>query len=133
MLEQFLEDYGAMPWSPGEVDCTLMLADWWIACGRVDAAAGIRGAYADEAGYQAIIARYGSLSGLIDACAPKAGGRRTDDLQAGCIGVIGSRTDVTKQFGAIFDGSRWRLRNADGVRAIAARPLAIWDLTCQQP
>lgn len=128
MLDRFLADYSARAWAPGSVDCTLMLADWWIACGRADAAGGIRGTYKDEDGYRAIIAQHGSLVDLIDACAPIAGGMRTDDLKAGCIGVIGHRTDITKQLGAIFDGRQWHVSTEHGVRPVMARALAIWDL-----
>jgi len=128
MISNFLERYGWLAWAPGEVDCTLMLADWWIANGRPDAADGIRGTYSDVEGFRAIVRDAGGLVDLIDRCAPIAGGARTDQLAAGVIGVIGSRTDMDRQFGALFDGHRWWLRDADGVHSLAARPLALWDL-----
>ena len=44
-LDEFLAAHALLPWGWGTVDCSLVLADWAVACGRADPAAHLRGNY----------------------------------------------------------------------------------------
>lgn len=127
-LQLFLAAQSSREWAPGSVDCCLLLADWAIWLGHVDAASHLRGTYSDEAGFQAIIAASQGVVPLVAGCASRINGRLITSPSIGAIGVIGSPHAIGRQWGAIFDGSRWLVRFRDGVGPISARPLAIWEI-----
>jgi cell wall-associated NlpC family hydrolase len=66
-LAAFIEAARARPFSWGANDCMLFAADAIAAMTDVDLAAGFRGAYADEAGANAVLAPYGGIAGLLTA------------------------------------------------------------------
>ncbi|MFN3833725.1 MAG: DUF6950 family protein [Allorhizobium sp.] len=129
LLGDFLKAHAARAWAPGDVDCCLVLADWAQALGHDDPAEHLRGVYEDDAGFFAIIERSGGVVPLVASCAVKVG-QAVDRPRAGDIGVIGSGVNMRRQFGAIFDGSRWWVRNAQGFVPMTARMLACWRLKC---
>lgn len=130
-LSRFLADYSALIWSPGhEVDCCLALAAWLRWNGFDDPAASLRGSYHDEAGFRRIIAAYGGVVPLIEAHLPSQCQQVTHP-ERGAIGVIGSPTNVQRQFGAIFDGCGWLVRARAGFERVCARKLMSWSVPCR--
>lgn len=125
-LAEFLAAYREKPWRPGEVDCCLFLAAWAIWLGHRDPAQHLRGAYDSEEGFRAIIEREGSVSALVCSCVAAIGGKRLQRPLCGAVGVVGSPSNIHRQFGAIHDGERWNVRFKNGVGFMTAAPLAIW-------
>lgn len=127
-LDVFLAERGALPWVWGSVDCSMVLADWAVANGHGDPLALYRGEYSDEAGALAIIVRRGGLLPIFsDGCA-RVGLVRVDERSRGVMAVIGSLNVPTRQWGAIWDGSRWQVRNADGFAPLTAFALGMWSV-----
>lgn len=129
MLKRFLVSHSDRPWAPGNVDCCLVLADWAMELGHVDPADHLRGAYRDEEGFFAIIEKSGGVVPLVGSCVEKLG-VPVDRPELGDIGVVGSPLNIRRQFGAIYDGSRWLVRNRNGFLPLTARLLASWRLVC---
>jgi hypothetical protein len=127
MLAEFVTAQNRRPWQPGIVDCSLSLADWAIWIGRPDPASHLRGRYDSEEGFRRIIEAEGGLLPVIENCVARIGGRR-GELTAGAIGVIGAKTNINRQWGAIFDGRRWLVRFVDGFGSMTANALAIWEI-----
>jgi hypothetical protein len=126
-LDFFIDRHSELDWKPGSVDCLLTLADWFVFRSFPDAAAHLRGTYCDEAGFRAIVARQGGAVATVEPCAAVIGLQRIETPRAGSIGVIGSVSNTNRQFGAIYDGSRWLTRADKGFLPLIAKPLAIWD------
>lgn len=124
----FSYSYGAKAWEPGKVDCCLFLAAWAIWLGHPDPAQHLRGTYDDEAGFRGIIDGAGSLFAVVDRCALSINAKRLQWPLCGSIGVIGSHTNIHRQFGAIHDGEGWNVRFIHGVHRMIAAPLAIWSI-----
>jgi hypothetical protein len=127
MIETFIRENIRLPWLPGHVDCLLVLADWCMWNGWPDPAADLRGTYHDEAGYQAIIAKAGGAVPFVGGRADRIGLRRSETAVVGSIAIIGSKTDIQRQWGAIWDGSSWRVRFVNDYPPVKARSLAIWS------
>lgn len=128
-LAAFVEDYRRRPWAPGiDVDCCLALAEWAMWLGHEDPAPHLRGAYADDEGFRAIIANAGGVVPIVERCAAKIGGKRIDAPRPGAIGVIGSPANMQRQWGAIFDGKHWLVRFRDDLGPMTAATLAIWEI-----
>lgn len=98
----------------------------WL--GHPDPAAHLRGTYTDDDGFRSIIAQAGGVEPVVQPCADTIGGRRIERPRLGAIGVIGSPTNIQRQWGAIFDGNRWLVRFRDNVAPMTARALAIWEI-----
>lgn len=128
ILAGFIASYEVKPWAPGRVDCCLALAAWAIWLGYPDPAVHLRGTYDSEEGFRAIFERYGGVVPLVASCAALIGARPVPRPQCGDIGVIGSPTSCERQFGAIFDGERWRVRFTNRYGAMIASPLGIWRI-----
>lgn len=128
MLECFIALNRCQPWRPGDIDCLMVLADWCVANGRRDPASHLRGTYHDEDGFREIIGRAGGVVPLVAGCAAAIGLHRAATPAVGSIAVIGSTTDVQRQWGAIWDGASWRVRMVNDYAAVKARALAIWSL-----
>lgn len=128
VLAAFIAAYEQKAWAPGKVDCCLALAAWAIWLGHSDPAEHMRGTYDSEAGYRAIFERHGGVVPFIASCVSRIGARSVATPACGDIGVIGSLTSYERQFGAIFDGERWRVRFINGYGAMIASPLAIWRI-----
>jgi hypothetical protein len=130
VLDEFVAEHLKRPWQPGKVDCLLALADWCIWRGYSDAAADLRGSYDSEAGFRAIIERAGGVIPLVTGCTDLLGLARADQPVPGAIAIVGSRSNIQRQWGAIYDGDAtgWRVRFVDAYPVLKARPLAIWNL-----
>lgn len=131
-LAEFLASNGALPWAWGSVDCCMVLADWAQANGHDDLLAQYRDAYDDERGCLAIIVERGGVLPIVaDGCA-RVGLAETGERTAGVIAVIGSLTTPTRQWGAIWDGSRWLVRGAEGFGQMTAPTLGMWSVGCHR-
>lgn len=126
-LSRFVATHSALSWAPGSVDCLLTLADWFVHRGHDDAAAHLRGTYDSEEGYRVLIGEAGGAVAMVAGCAASIGLLRIHVQRIGSIGVVGSTNNADRQFGGIWDGSRWLIRAKDGFLPMIARPLAIWD------
>lgn len=126
-LTRFVETHSLKSWEPGSVDCLLTLADWFRWRGFPDAAAHLRGTYTTEEGFCALLSRYGGAVAIVDECAARIAINRVDHAEIGSIGIIGSATNSSRQFGGIYDGAKWLLRADKGFLPIIAKPIAVWD------
>ncbi|WP_026784204.1 DUF6950 family protein [Pleomorphomonas koreensis] len=127
-LEEFLAAYGAREWAPGTTDCCLMLADWALAKGLDDPAAHLRGTYDTEAGFWELIDAAGGLFPVVGDCVAVVGGRRINKPAPGVVAVIGSAAVARRQWGAIWDGTGWRVRDTSGVITVTAPVIAMWEI-----
>lgn len=105
----------------------MVLADWAMWLGHPDPATHLRAAYDSEDGFRAIIAHHQGVVPLVATCIPRSG-KRIQRPVAGAIGVIGSPTNIQRQFGAIHDGEGWLVRMRDGFGRMTARTLAAWRI-----
>jgi hypothetical protein len=126
-LNRFIAWHGGLNWKPGSVDCLLTLADWFVFRGFPDPASHLRGTYDDESGFRAIVTGQGGAVATVEPCAASIGLRRIETPHTGSIGIIGSNSNLNRQFGAIHDGARWLTRADKGFLPLIAKPLAIWD------
>jgi len=126
-LDAFLATNGALPWRPGEVDCCMVLASWAMWLGYADPVAEWRGTYSTEAEFEAIVERCGGVLPLVSGIAATVGAIPCEPHR-GCIGVVGSRDNIHRQFGTIHDGSGWLVRQRDCFARITARTLAAWKI-----
>lgn len=127
-LSDFFRAYERKPWRPGQVDCCLFMAAWAVWLGYPDPARDWRGTYDSEDGFRAIIHKAGGVVPLIEECALSINARRVSQPITGDVAVIGSATNIDRQFGAIFDGARWNVRFVNKIGPMAATPLAIWRI-----
>lgn len=127
-LLAFVADSNARPWEPGQVDCCMVLADWAMWLGHDDPAVHLRGTYDTEDGFRAIIAGAGGAVPVVAACVSKLAGKPVTSPKRGDIGVIGSPTNIHRQFGAIHDGKSWLVRMHGGFGQMTARTLAAWKI-----
>ncbi|WP_439611510.1 DUF6950 family protein [Reyranella sp.] len=127
-LDAFLASQAAVPWVWGQSDCCMTPAAWAVENGHGDLMALHRGEYDDEEGALAIVVRRGGVLPMIsDGCA-RVGLLRAEVRARGVIGVIGSLTVPTRQWGAIWDGARWQVRDAAGFVALTAPALGMWGV-----
>lgn len=127
-LAVFIAQNNTRPWSPGIVDCCIVLADWAMWCGHQDPAVGIRGSYQSDDGFRAIVAAHHSLVGVVGSSAATIGLKPATRPSCGDIGVIGSPLNIHRQFGAIHDGVGWLVRMHGGFGRMTARTLAAWEI-----
>lgn len=127
-LDAFLAAHAARAWSWGDVDCSMVLADWAIACGHADPAAALRGSYADELGWKRIVVRRGGLLPLVNDVCARAGFALVTGPARGVVGVIGSIRNPERQWGAIHDGARWQVRTVEGFTPMTAQTLGLWSV-----
>jgi len=128
-LQAFLDAYERKPWTPGgDVDCCLILAEWAMWLGYQDPAAHLRGAYGRGQGQIDILVARGGALALVGSCASAIGGKRIQYPSCGDIGVVGSLTNITRQFGVIYDGSGWLTRTQRGFDRVYAKTLAAWKI-----
>lgn len=125
-LAAFIAANEPKPWAPGAVDCCMVLASWAIWLGHSDPAQHLRGSYSTELGFQKLIEAAGGATAIVGACVSAIHGTRVAEPLCGSIGVLGSPSNIHRQFGAIFDGSRWMVRTKNGFTQMSAKPLEIW-------
>lgn len=130
MLRAFLDAYEHAPWTPGgRVDCCLIIAEWAKWLGYPDPVSEFRGAYLPGQGQIDMLAAHGGALPLIEAAALSIGALRVAVPDVGDFGVVGSLSNVTRQFGVIHDGEGWLTRAPDGFKRITARTLAAWSFS----
>ncbi|MDR6757845.1 hypothetical protein J2Y48_003142 [Mycoplana sp. BE70] len=127
-LGDFLRAYDEKPWAPASVNCLMFPAAWAIWLGHRDPIEKWRGVVRDDEHMRAIVAEAAGCVLLMEEAAAVIGGRRVSQPCCGDVGVIGSATNIHRQFGAIFDSARWRVRFIDRVGTMVAKPLAIWRI-----
>lgn len=127
-LAGFLAAYQVKQWRPGKVDCCLALAAWAIWLGHPDPARHLRETYQDEDGFRRLIEAAGSVAALVQPCASRIGAKRVQRPFCGSIGVIGSHTNIERQWGAIHDGKDWNVRLPEGFTIMTAPTIAVWSI-----
>lgn len=127
-LPDFCTAHAALPHVWGDVDCCLVLADWALANGHADGAAHLRGTYATADACFAVVEAAGGLVPLVGGIAAGLGLAEIETVQPGCIAIIGSRQETRKQWGAIFDGANWRVRQPEGFIETKARAIRMWAI-----
>ena len=125
-LTAFMDDHAELSWAWGYVDCSIVLADWAVANGHADPAVTWRGAYSTMQQWRNIVIARGGLLPLVSDVCDRAGLAPATTLVAGVIGVIGAKHNVERQWGAIYDGSAWRIRGESGFSTLTARVLGKW-------
>lgn len=123
----WLAAYGARQWAWGRIDCSLMLAEWALANGWPDPAAGLRGTYGGPVSCARLVRRAGGLLALVGGRLDAIGLRRAAVPAEGVIGIVGAASGI-RQWGAIRAGGRWRVRIETGVIALRAAPLGMWSV-----
>ncbi len=125
-LDDFMAAHADLAWEWGTADCSLVLADWAMANGHPDPAVSLRGAYTDELGWQRIVVARGGLFPLVSDICARAHLPPANVPGRGVIAVIGAPHSALRQWGAIHNGERWLVRNADGFVPMTARALGMW-------
>ncbi len=110
LFEDFVRQTHRQPFVWGVSDCSLMVADWCVMNGHPDPAAELRGKYSTEEECRALLEPAGGLSEVVRACAQMAGLKALHEPEFGCVAVIGSRSNPTRQWSAIWNGRRWAVR-----------------------
>lgn len=128
-LDRFLAHNASLAWSPGLwVDCCLALAEWAMWLGYPDPVAHLRGTYAEGQGQVDALVRGGGAVSLVSACARAIGAKPTTIPARGDVGVVGSPTNIIRQFGVIHDGSGWLTRSRTGWSRLTGRTLSAWKI-----
>ncbi|AGT09312.1 DUF6950 family protein [Paracoccus aminophilus] len=106
------------PWSWGEVDCTIWVADWCRLHWDLDPAARWRGRYATEVEMRRITG--GNLPGFLarECPLPQRAAAREGDVAV--IAVAGH------EVAAIRHGEKWAFRKPHGVGLVRAEAIQIW-------
>lgn len=126
-LASFLRAQARRPMAWGASDCLLMGADWVLSRRGVDPAAAWRGAYADEASADDLLARLGGMGPAMAAALEVCGIRAATKALRGDVGLVeveGPRGRA--EACGIHTGTRWAVRAARGVWIGRATPLAVW-------
>ncbi len=127
-LQSWLAGQSCLPFVYGSSDCCLVLADWACANGYRDGAVALRGSYSCRVQMEQLLVTSGGALGLVGGCAVVAGLSETPIKQVGTIGVIGSAHNPLRQWGAIWDGSRWQVHWDVGFEGVCAPTLKMWSV-----
>lgn len=128
-LPVFLRDQARLAFAWGVTDCLLLGADWCRALGLPDPAEPWRGAYADQAGADALLARHGGVEGLMREGLARIGAEATNRVRPGdlaAVRVLGP--DGPTLACGIATGRRFALRAPRGLWIGRAEPVAAWSL-----
>jgi hypothetical protein len=126
-LATFLAEAGRIPFSWGERDCLLFLADWVRVRHGVDPAAHLRGRYHTALGCRRILRREGGPLSVVSRCAAGVGLEPTDTPRSGDVGVVAALTERgIEAVGAICTGPRWAMLGTRGLLVGPAQPFAAW-------
>ena len=129
-----------VPFALGVADCSLFIGDWVARVTGRDPAAELRGTYASEAEWRALVDAAGGLPRLVGLCLERAGLAAVNPgaARAGDVGVVeipalGS-ADEPFICGAVCTGPgpqglpRWVTKLARGITRLRAVPLAAWKV-----
>lgn len=128
LLDAFFAANAERPWSWGDVDCAMALADWAMSNGHPDPFSEYRGTYDSEAAFKALVVPRGGTLSIITGLLLHTRIAPVDRPSRGVIAVIGSGSHPLRQWGAIHDGTRWQVRTHEGFTTVAARPLSLWSV-----
>lgn len=117
-LESYITRTMDEPFVWGECDCTLWVANWWVARHGEDPAAHYRGEYSTRDGAEWLTRR--GLIETIDECVRDF---RKDEAERGDIGVI---EVIGRELAAIFTGSHWAVKTEAKLLMIKREPKAVW-------
>lgn len=115
-LEHYLTETGDLPFVWGERDCTLWVADWWVARYGEDPAQEFRDRYTTREEAEDFVD--GDLVGLIGRYVPQK-----DVAERGDIGVV---EIMGREVAAICTGSHWAVKTEGGLLVTRAEPKAVW-------
>lgn len=128
MIERDLADYLAgiarRRFSYGGLDCCTFMADWLMHCGRPDAMADRRGAYATRNDYEALI---GDEGGFVRSCRRRfaaVGLRRTSRPAAGDVCLVRSPV-LVGEAGSVVWAPTGAIAVSDRLRAVVTIDLGL--------
>lgn len=126
LLSSFLSDLASRPWSWGECDCLMVLADWVkLRTGR-DPAEGWRGRYRTARGAYRVALREGGLVEHVDRCMMSIARARTDAPQRGDIAIVQVTFGL---MGAIcIHPQLWAIKSMDGLAAAKFPVVRAWSV-----
>lgn len=127
VLDAFIADMAQRPFCWRELNCGLELADWWQVNHGVDPAADLRGAVADAASAEQLVADSGGLVAMIAAIAERAGAARSAGDKPGDFGVIEA---AGVQYCAILSSTgRWIVKAERGIAGFrGCTVLSAWSV-----
>lgn len=126
-LERYISAAEDKPWAPGVVDCCMFVSDWVELITGLDAGRFYRGIYSCDDGISKITTEMNGLVRIFETCAADMGLHETFNPVVGDVGVIGSELNIQRQFGAIYDGSKWIVRYKNGIGRMSANTLKSWS------
>lgn len=118
-LEQFLETVAADPFSDGERDCILTVADWVKTKGHPDPAEPFRGTYSTAFGRERLLIRLGGIKQAMIGGAKRSGLAPVRRPRREDVGLVLHRGE---QLAAICLGKLWA---AKGQGVVAFKPKRI--------
>jgi hypothetical protein len=115
----------------GGDDCLMFCASWVEHVTGVDPVEHFRGTYGTAEEAEAIVARHGGMTGLVDAVLTPIGLCRTDEPQTGDIGVVIAQVGAAgemREVGAIRFGPLWACLSPTGVVGKRMQHVAAWGV-----
>lgn len=128
-LAAFMREAARQPFTYGEWDCAMTLANWVRAVTGEDPASDLRGSYGSEMSWKRLVAKAGSLDRLIDGIALKAGLKPTESPVVGDIAVVECAVIGTPKAviaGAIGTPRGWAVKLNNGVACDLFPVVAAW-------
>ena len=127
MLRGFVQGLAKKPFVWGELDCVLILADWWLLNHGVDLAADLRGTYRTGEECRAVLIREGGVLRLVARRLKAAGASRSASPECGAIGVL---RRGHSHVGVICSApGQWVGKSPQGVSLIRGTAVAAWSVS----
>lgn len=126
-LSSFLRDLAREPFTYGQNDCVLALANWWRSNHQIDPGERLRGTYSDLEGCEEVLAAEGGVLRLVRRVTKATGMRRIITPAPGDIAVVRFQG---KHFGAIRTPTgKWAIKAGDGLIVTQdCRLVAAWSV-----
>jgi hypothetical protein len=130
LLPAFIARAEAEPFSFGEWDCCLWLAEWGRELTGIDGGVAWRGRYRTALGCHRLLTREGGVAAVVKRGALACGMTQREAARPGAVGVIEVITAKGRRpVGALFTGRRWVvLRHGGGVLGLNAPAITVWGL-----
>ncbi|QIB32252.1 DUF6950 family protein [Ancylobacter pratisalsi] len=126
-LPAFLRRMASEPFVWGYFDCSLVIADWWLANHGIDPAAHLRGAYDSRESCHARLDREGGLLRLVARLARSVDAARIDDPAPGAFAIV--RAQGTHLAAICTPGLRWAIKSDHSVLVTSSvHPVAMWSV-----
>lgn len=127
-LAVYLSEVSGQKFSPGKMDCAILMSDWLVRCGLADPIADLRGNYRSERDYLKIWAREGGFIACCTTRLERIGMVKTDQPRAGDVSIALTPHPV----GAICLDNDMRAVISDGGLVIAqsrfVKSLIAWTI-----